>query len=305
MTLTYRPYSTAQDKHLMAALASQSSAHNLHVIDLPYRFCSWAFDHQDNIRLWFDDRQRLLAWAAFQTPFWSIDYACHADYEALLHREILPWADQHARSVIATPYGHPAWFINVFSGQLERTQDLEEAGFKCLSDAGEDSWRKVLLRRSSPIPVEIHAPPPGFTARPLAGINEVQSYVELHQSVFGTKNMTVEWRARTLQHPAYRPELDIVVEDPQGRLAAFCICWFDESSLSGQVEPLGSHEDFQGLGLGRLALTTGLRRLQALGAQHIYVETDSYRNPALRLYASLGFEAFQDVLVYRKDYPPL
>jgi hypothetical protein len=37
-------------------------------------------------------------------------------------------------------------------------------------------------------------------------------------------------------------------------------------------------------------------------AQQIYVETDSYRSPALSLYESAGFQVKQDVLVYRKDF---
>jgi len=114
--------------------------------------------------------------------------------------------------------------------------------------------------------------------------------------------MTVDWRKRTLQHPDYMPELDIVVESSKGSLVAFCICWFDKNSMTGHIEPLGSHKDYRQFGLGRVALSEGLRRLQSLGAQNILVETDNYRNTAFRLYDSFDFEVVQDVLVYRKDY---
>jgi ribosomal protein S18 acetylase RimI-like enzyme len=72
--------------------------------------------------------------------------------------------------------------------------------------------------------------------------------------------------------------------------------------LTGQIEPLGSHKDFRRYGLGRAALSEGLRRLQSLGVQKILVETDNYRNAAFKLYESFGFETKQDVHVYRKDY---
>jgi len=121
---------------------------------------------------------------------------------------------------------------------------------------------------------------------------------QLHQEILGWADR----RARTLQHPDYRPDLDLVVEAPDGRLVAFCICWFNESTLQGQLEPLGSHKDFRQFALGRVALSEGLRRLQSLGAQEILVETDNYRNTALRLYESFDFQVIQDVLVYRKDY---
>ena len=303
MALNHRSFSNEHDKYLMSALARQFAENNLHVIDLPYRLSSWAFDNPENIRLWLDENQQLVAWAILQTPFWTIDYVCHPGTELSLHQEILSWADQRAQATINTANGHPAWFITVFSGQVNRIHDLEKAGFKCQSELGDDSWSKVLMRRSSQTPVKVYEPrSAGFTVRSLAGEKEVKNYVELHQSVFESKNMTVDWRTRTLQHPDYRPDLDIVVESPDRRLVAFCICWFNENSLEGHVEPLGCHKDFRPYGLGRVVLSEGLRRLKSLGAQNIFVETDNYRNTAMRLYESFDFQVIQDVLVYRKDY---
>ena len=114
--------------------------------------------------------------------------------------------------------------------------------------------------------------------------------------------MTIDWRVRTLLHPDYKPDLDIVVLSPDKRLVAFCVCWFDENSMTGHVEPLGCHKDFRQYGLGRVALSEGLRRLQTIGAQNIFIETDNYRSTAFRLYQSFDFDVIQEVLVYRKDY---
>jgi len=302
MKTIQHPFSNEQDKYLMSALARQFPADNLHAIDLPYRFSSWALDDPDNVSLWFDDDQQLVAWAVLQTPFWEIDYVCHPKAELDLHQEILAWADQRAQIIINTTYGHPAWFINVFSGQANRIHDLEQAGFKCQSYVGADSLSKVLMRRSVQTAVKIYKPPAGFIVRSLAGTNEVKDYVELHQSVFETKNMTVDWRMRTLQHPDYKPDLDIVVESPDGSLGAFCVCWLDEHSQDGRVEPLGCHKDFRRYALGRVALSEGLHRLQSLGTRNILVETDNFRNTAFKLYESFDFKVIQEVLVYRKDY---
>ena len=285
----------------MSALARRCSEDHLHVVDLPYRLSSWALDDLENTCLWFDDEQ-LIAWAVMQTPFWTVDYTCLPELETRLYPEILSWADQRARRILKTNFGLPAWFVNVFSGQTGRIRELERTGFKCQSNVGENSWSKVLMRRSLPAPVKIFEPRPGFTVRPLAGEKEVQKYVELHRSVFGSRNMTTEWRTRTLKQPGYLPELDIVVESSQGDLVAFCICWFDKTSLSGHVEPLGSQKEYRQFALGRVALSEGLRRLQSLGARDIFVETDNYRNTAFRLYESFDFQVIQDVLVYRKDY---
>jgi mycothiol synthase len=286
----------------MSALANQFPAENLHVTDLPYRLSSWGLDDPDNVGLWFDETGQLVAWAVLQTPFWEIDYCCHPKVELNLHAEILAWAEHRAIASIDTPYGHPSWFINVFSGQVARIKDLEKAGFKCQGNVGEDSLTKVLLRRSIQKQVKTFKPSVGFVVRQLKGESEIANYVELHRSVFETKNMTVEWRGRILNHPAYKPELDIVVESPDGRLVAFCICWISENYKDGRVEPFGCHKDFRRYALGRVALSEGLHRLQTLGAKNIYVETDGFRNTALLLYKSFDFKIYQNVLVYRKDF---
>lgn len=302
MAIIQRPFSGEPDKSQMAALARECFGDNLHVIDLPYRLSSWALDDPENIGLWFNEGPQLVAWAVLQAPFWTVDIVLDPRVEQSLYQDILDWADRRARAAVHTVYERPAWFVMVFSGQAGRIAGLVRAGFHCQAEVGEDSWSKVLMRRSVQTPVRVYRPPAGFIVRPLAGEKEVQGYVDLHQNVFESKNMTIDWRLRTLRHPGYRPDLDLVVEAPDGRLAAFCICWWDEASLAGQVEPLGCHKEFRRYALGRVALSEGLRRLQALGAKTIYVETDSYRDTAFQLYESFDFRVIQDVLVYRKDY---
>ena len=305
MPIHQQPYAGEIDQRRMLALARQFPTNNVHVTDLPYRLSSWAFDDPGNASLWIDERQQLVAWAVLQTPFWAIDYAIHPDAERALHRDILAWADDRAGQVAGRPSGRSAWFVNVFTGQTERIRDLEAAGFTSQADIGEDSWSKVLMVRPGQMPVPEFRMPPGFVVRPLAGESEVEAYVELHQSVFESKNMTAEWRGRTLRQPDYAPDLDLVVAAPDGGPVAFCVCWLNQSDGSvqgGQVEPLGCHADYRRYGLGRIALAEGVRRLQAHGAQAIYVETDNYRNTAFALYQSLGFQVIEDVLVFRKDY---
>ena len=303
MNISSRPISDEADKLQMLALSRQFPADNLRVTDLPYRLSSWALDEPENTRLWFDAQGRLLAWAVLQTPFWFIDYAFRPE-TASLHPEILNWADERARQNLATPFGHSCWFVTVFSDQTERMHELEAAGFSNQAEVGEDSWSKVFLQRPGDLSVKEYRIPPGFVVRSLAGKDEIAAYVELHQTVFESKNMRLEWRQRTLEHPDYVPNLDIVVASPDGRLGAFCICWLQrvEGRLTGQVEPLGCHPDFRKYALGRVALAEGLRRLQAHGAEVIQVETDSYRNTAFRLYESIGFSVAKNVFVYRKDY---
>jgi ribosomal protein S18 acetylase RimI-like enzyme len=284
----------------MLALARQHPAEHLRVLDLSYRFSSWALDDPENVSLWFDPNGSLLGWVVLQLPFWTMDITCRPDMAPALYAELLAWADGCARQAVNMPDGHPTWYVNVFADQAANIRALEAAGFANQADVGVDSWSKVYMRRLGGLPVKDYRIPPGFTVRSLAGAAEVETYVELHRAVFGTKNMTVAWRQRTLQQPSYRPDLDVVVEAPDGRLAAFCIGWLH--GRNGQIEPLGCHVDFRHYALGRIALAEVLRRLQTAGAEQIFVETDNYRNTAMKLYEHMGFEAIRNVWVYRKDY---
>ena len=289
----------------MIQLARQCQADTLHIIDQPYRLSSWALDDPQNIALWVDEAGHLIAWSVMQTPFWTIDYVISPHLENVLHPKVLAWVDQRASEAIASPYGHPSWYVNLFADQPERISTLEHFGFTSQADAGEDSWSMVWMERSRVGKIPQPSLPNGFSIRPLAGKGEVADYVELHQAVFETKNMTLEWRSRTLEHPDYHPDLDLVVIAPDGRMVAFCIGWLSpnpDGEYFGQIEPLGSHADFRKYGLGRAVLCEVLRRLQEHGAERIFVETDNDRKAALRLYEGVGFLVTREVRVYRKDY---
>ena len=288
----------------MLSLVQQHPNDHVHVVDLPYRLASWAFDYPGNSYAWRDASGELLAWAVLQTPFWTVDLACRPDLEPSLFPEILAWVDSAARLLVDTPSGRPACYANVFPHQERRRAALETAGWACQSEVGEDSWEEVLLvcDLKSKKGMATGVPPPGYSLRPLAGAAEVGAYVDLHQAVFESKNMTLPWRETTLQQPDYRPELDLVIDAPGGGLAAFCIGWLSPDRLTGQIEPLGVAREYRRLNLGRLLLEECLRRMHALGAEQVLVLTDNFRGPALSLYQSAGFQVREPVLVYRKDF---
>ena len=176
---------------------------------------SWALDDPDNIGLWFDTESKLIGWAVMQTPFWTIDYVYDHRADSDLHRRILVWADKRARVLLNTSYGHPMWFVNVYTDQATRILDLDAAGFASQADVGEDSWSKVLKQRPAGAPVADSVLPAGFVIRPLAGEDEVEDYVQLHRAVFESKSMTTEWRSRTLRRPEYEADLDLVAVAPE------------------------------------------------------------------------------------------
>ena len=141
--------------------------------------------------------------------------------------------------------------------------------------------------------------PQGFTVRPLRGLSEVKAYVELHQAAFGSEKMTVRWRKRTLAHPVYRPELDLVIANADDESVGFCVCWLWQDR--GQIEPLGVHPDYQGLGLGRALELTALHTLRAHGARWGLVDHTSFNEKAIALSLQTGFKQVNEALRYYVD----
>jgi ribosomal protein S18 acetylase RimI-like enzyme len=305
-----RNWQDEADFHSMSALARCYRQDYLHVADLPYRFSSWGLDDPQNARLWFAGDE-LVAWGVLQAPFWSIDIAVQPQDEEVLYPEALAWGVGRARAVQGTRIARPAWFVNVFERQTRRRRLLEQAGFADQANSPVDPWSKVWMAYSSqaarlrPVQKDPADLPPGYRLRPLAGQAEVPAYVALHRQAFETENMTEAWRQRMLLRPEYLPELDLVIEAPDGELAAFCILWRlraeSGTPIWGQVEPMGVHPRHHRRGLGRALLVEGLRRLQALGIQRVYLETDAFRDAAFALYESVGFQVKEKVLVYRKE----
>jgi ribosomal protein S18 acetylase RimI-like enzyme len=102
--------------------------------------------------------------------------------------------------------------------------------------------------------------------------------------------MTVPIYEGLRQAPGYLPELDLVVVAPDGRFAAFCLCWLDPVNRIGEFEPVGTHPDFRRRGLAQAVQMAGWQRMKAFGAQQVLVMTPSHNEAAIALYTSLNFK---------------
>jgi mycothiol synthase len=174
---------------------------------------------------------------------------------------------------------------------------IEQQGFTL------DDWTIRHLMQPLDAPVPESNIPTGFQIRPLAGMAETEAYVRLHRAAFKSENMTLDWRQRTLHHPRYRPDLDLVAVNEAGELVAFCIGWLSEAqgARRAQIEPLGVLPEYQRCGLGRALLMENLRRMQQAGAKYAYVDAESYNPASQHLYLTSGFEEEYSVIKYFKQ----
>lgn len=131
--------------------------------------------------------------------------------------------------------------------------------------------------------------PAGYRIRGLSGPDEIAARVDLHRSAFPASRLTDTKYARVMEVPHYRFEDDLVVEAPDGSLAAYALGWWDPQGHVAEFEPVGTHPDHQRRGLARALLDHGLRRFFERGARTVQVYSEASVGPAEALYEAVGF----------------
>lgn len=141
--------------------------------------------------------------------------------------------------------------------------------------------------------------PAGLVIRPLAGDDEAAARAEALAAAFGAPPQPERYR-QLMRAPGYTRDLDIVAVAPDGRLAAFAMCWVDTGNKTGQFEPVGTAPAFRGRGAARAVLHEGLRRMRQRGAERAIVIVDAEEQAACRLYESAGFEQRWGLTLYAR-----
>ena len=238
-------------------------------------------DLQANTRLWFDQRDQLIAFALVDAcNNFLFDYAARANSPAL-EEAIMQWGMTCAELPLDA---------------VCREDDVERYGWLTRHGFQSQAVRTLRFIRSLSDSIPEPQLPAGFSIRSVKGHAELDALVALHRAAFGTDNMTIEERQAMMSVPDYLPELDLVAVASDGRLAGFCICGIpaEENAVTGRSEgytdPIGVHPDFQKQGLARALILTGLHLLRERGLAFATLGTSS-ENVAMQAVArSAGFQ---------------
>ncbi len=98
----------------------------------------------------------------------------------------------------------------------------------------------------------------------------------------------------------YRSELDLAVYAPNGDVAGYGLFWADPITGVGLVEPMRTEDQYQGRGLARHLLTSGVERLSAQGCSRLKVTYMTGNEASRRLYLGSGFHASSADRTYRR-----
>ena len=249
-----------------------------HVGDLAWNLRQRESREDDwDIRLWTDEG-RLVAWSWLQR-----------DGNDRLEHDVHPGHLHLLDEILANPAAQTALaFADDDDG---RRSALERHGF---TQPGEPMHYLV---RDVPEPPEPPPLPTGFRYRTV-GADDVRERVSIHCEVWAPSRLTEPGYAQVRAQWPYRESLDCVIEAPDGRFAAYCLCWPDDAHHVTEFEPVGVRAEFRRRGLGTAVCTFALRRLYEEGGRQavVYCATE----PACALYGSLGFRMHASLVEYAR-----
>jgi len=199
-----------------------------------------------------------------------------------LAAEVLSWAEMVADEPLEIPAADTETTV---------TRELSERGyrvadgpfFSCLSRPLTDSNFPADLRSPS------HARA-GFQMREVTDL-DAQGWVDAHVLAFPGSRFDLARRRYLTKVPLYDRRFDLAVFMPDGRLAAYCLGWYDEQNKTGEFEPVGTHPEYRRRGLAAAVCAAVLARFRAVGGERAVVNArgDAAYPAPKALYESLGF----------------
>lgn len=246
----------------------------------------------DRVRLW-ELGGDTVAYAWLSPPS-ELDWHQRADLPGLARERIVAdavdWASAGARAAASpgaadVPDQLAVWAVDADTGLV---RVLEHLGFAAAQQPGLTHWYRHLVD-APPLPDP--ALPSGYRLRTVRWPDDIADRVDVHRAAFAPSKMTVEKYERLANMPHYAPARDVVVEAPDGSLAAFAIAWLDPIGGIGELEPVGTHPAHRRRGLARAVTLAALAMLRAVGAQDVLVFSRPTNGASEALYAAVGFEA--------------
>ena len=271
------------DLGAMLDLAQELWRDDPRAVEHPYGEVAWWAGNiphgETEARLWFDGSS-LAGWG-WVTAGTELEFEVRASHRHVLD-EILEWAQPDELMV-----------------RVDNEDAIARIRAHGLVHDPTAPWMRLNGRSLG----QVDAPhvPEGYRVRTVAE-GDWSSRAAAHRSAFHPSRFRDDVYAFVRSTPAYRADLDCVVEAPDGSIAAYTLAWLDEQNGVGQFEPVGTHADHRCLGLGRAVGLYALRRLREQGAASALVSCrgdEAYPIPC-KLYESMGFRECARSIPFRR-----
>ena len=304
-----------EDVRLMQGLAQQVTALRPELVNDDATFGGlawvWGKDHAAvgdtwRRRLWYEDGE-VAGWGWAYLPH-EVAYSdgsvrkattaylawqVHPDRPQLLD-EILDWYDAQAHGTDLC--------TSVRAADQDALARLSRHGYlldEKHADATDGYWVQVNSRDLADL--ETPVLPAGFRFRTADGTGP-EAAVRAHVDAWHPSSFTAVGFEGVRRTWPYRADLHVLVEAPDGTMAASAIMWLDEHNRTAEFEPVGTHQRYRRRGLARALLLHGMHLARQAGATRMTVAClgASTHAAARGLYYGVGFTEFTRALPHTK-----
>jgi len=299
-----RPYRSASDvARLQEFNARLIRSHGrvglMHPGDIPHRMFSALRrdDPHELVYLWEDDSGEIVAWALLDPRGAGFDLQVSPAAREMmpaLETEVNVWSEETLLTMMGER-GSGARFIetDAFTEDAPRTKFLQRSGWVA------QEHELIMLSRRSLEEVPEPDLPPGYKLRSVAGLHEAGPMSELHSAAFDS-SWTPDLYRYVMESPGYDPDRELLIEAPDGTLAAFCVTWPDTINRTGLFEPVAVHPDHRRRRLGSALMRAGMVEMRRWGMKWAEVMYEVNNPGSGRLYRGEGFTPLWEVAFYRK-----
>ncbi|MHA2353067.1 MAG: GNAT family N-acetyltransferase [Candidatus Thorarchaeota archaeon] len=251
-------------------------------------------EDDSKIRVWehIDNEEPTMVALTILEPngiFWM---NVHPEHHELV-REIIPALEEQRRKTSIGDEEELKTGTPVSVNFESRIGILKEFGYE---DDGLCEHNQI---RPLELPPPDFQPPEGYTVKHVILPDDFEQYSDVVNTVFAHCGMTEKLAMLYTEAGFYNDDLDLVVEAPDGSFAAFVTVRIHPDTRMAELEPVGTHPDHRGKGLGKAVCAEGIRRVQKYNPSCIVILGAASTEGAARLYAALGFIK-EDVHLWKK-----
>ena len=265
----------------------------------PTRFENDKNNYPEGIHLWEKDicdtesEQKRIIGLSLPTRKFIYFVQVHPNYEYIIN-EIVDWIIVHSIKVKNDPNNKQELHIISLEGYKALENVLSKKGFV------KDSIDGLLRIRSLDTPIQTLKVPDGFILRSIHGKTEYFNYAKAIRETFGHGEWFNEELVAELNSKSYyRQNLDLIIEAPNGDIASFCTFRVDSILRTTELEPLGTLPKYRGLGLGKIIIYEGLKRLKDYAPTLLFIGGAADNPAANALYESTGFEKKGTFIIWK------
>lgn len=247
------------------------------------RFQNWHYAHNfnsseddikklsDKVRLWRNNSGQLIGFCISEYGEEEFHIQVHHNYREV-EKDILQWIkDRHARKRTTFALEEDSY----------RIENLKSDGFRY----NHHSKNMYAYDLSSPLPnAQLKE---GFRVSSLSELKDFDTFFTAKDAAFPHAGSSKQRFKTKSQAPGYYYDWNIIIMTPDEQCVSFCTVWPDWKNKMAEIDPVGTHPNFQGKGLAKAMLVNVFSRLKNEGIKMAYIDTGAEPFPANFLYKSL------------------